>query len=309
MILDRTIRRAAAALSALALLLAPPLLAREATGAGSLAPVQAGAPLRPALWLVRDADTAIYLFGTIHLLKPGLNWLNGPVADALDRSDLLVTEMKLDEGGEFAMQGAMVRLALLPKGQTLRGQLPPDLRERYEAVLAKEGIPAASYDGYKPWYVATVLSLTPAVKLGMVPQGGVEGLLASAHGTASHEGLETPEQQLRLFDDLSQDAQLAFLGAVARDYDSIGPNTEALVEAWGRGDVERIGAIMNADADTPELVEALLIRRNQSWAGWIERRLAEPGTVFVAVGAGHLTGAASVQDQLAAAGLKTERVQ
>lgn len=309
MILHRTIRAAAAVLSALALLFAPPVLAREAAGTATLAPVQAGTPLRPALWLVRDADTTIYLFGTIHLLKPGLNWLNGPVAGALDGSDLLVTEMKLDEGGEIALQGAMLELAVLTKGQTLRKSLPPELRAGYEGVLARESIPPALYDGYKPWYVATVLSLMPAVKLGMVPDGGVEKLLAKAYGTGPHEGLETPEQQLRLFDDLSQDAQLAFLAAVVRDYDTIGPNTEALVEAWGRGDVERIDAIMNADADTPELVEALMTRRNQAWAGWIGRRLAQPGTVFVAVGAGHLTGTQSVQQHLAAAGIRTERVQ
>ena len=29
----------------------------------------------PALWVVRDQDTTVYLFGTIHVLKPGLSWL------------------------------------------------------------------------------------------------------------------------------------------------------------------------------------------------------------------------------------------
>ena len=66
---------------------------------------------------------------------------------------------------------------------------------------------------------------------------------------------------------------------------------------------------MNADEADAGLTEALVTRRNQAWATWIEARLAKPGTVFVAVGAGHLAGPGSVQDQLAGAGVKTERLQ
>ena len=50
-------------------------------------------------------------------------------------------------------------------------------------------------------------------------------------------------------------------------------------------------------------------RRNERWAEWVARRLETPGTVFVAVGAGHLAGEVSVQAMLAERGLATERVQ
>lgn len=305
-------RRATAVATALALL-AGPLAAGQQHLPTPVAPtlqaVEATPPLRPALWLVRDEDTIIYLFGTIHLLKPGLNWLNGPVSDALARSDTLMTEIVPDADGGLALQQSMLKLALLPKGQTLRGLMSPDQRTAYEALLVREGMKLDAFDTYKPWYPSLVLSLLPLMKLGMVPNAGVEEKLAAAHGVKDRGGLETAQFQIGLFDGLPQKAQLDYLAAIVSQYDSIGPQTEGLVAAWGKGDAEAIGIAMNSELDTPELSAALLKNRNRNWAGWIEKRLDQPGIVFIAVGAGHLAGADSLQVQLAAEGIRTERVQ
>jgi hypothetical protein len=53
----------------------------------------------------------------------------------------------------------------------------------------------------------------------------------------------------------------------------------------------------------------LLTRRNARWAEWIDARLDRPGTVFLAVGAGHLAGRDSVQAMLEKRGIKAKRVQ
>ena len=45
------------------------------------------------------------------------------------------------------------------------------------------------------------------------------------------------------------------------------------------------------------------------WAEWIEKRMDQPGTVFIAVGAGHLAGKDSVETMLEAKGLEVDRVQ
>ena len=60
--------------------------------------------------------------------------------------------------------------------------------------------------------------------------------------------------------------------------------------------------------DSPEVAEKLLINRNKNWAAWIKQRMTKPGTVFIAVGAGHLAGPDSVQAQLAKLGVKSTRV-
>jgi uncharacterized protein YbaP (TraB family) len=59
---------------------------------------------------------------------------------------------------------------------------------------------------------------------------------------------------------------------------------------------------------SPEAHRRLFSSRNANWAKWIGRRMEQPGTVFMAVGTGHLVGADSVQAQLAAAGIASARV-
>ncbi|WP_245647722.1 TraB/GumN family protein [Novosphingobium lentum] len=272
-------------------------------------PLPTPVPMHPALWKVSDADTTIYLFGTIHVLRPGLDWLNGPLAKAVDASDELVTEITDPTG--TGTQAAVLSRAMLPDNTSLRMLMPPEKRGPYEALMTRIGLKPEALDRFKPWYASVVLSSLPLLRAGMDPHSGAEAAL-DARVTAAkhpHTGLETVDYQLGLFDSLPQDAQLALLDSVVTDYDTVAPQIDLLIGDWGRGDADGLATAMNADMDDPRLVETLLKGRNRNWAKWIEARLGRPGTVFVAVGAGHLAGSGSVQDQLAKAGIKVTRVQ
>ena len=163
--------------------------ARQQTLPAPVAPtaeeVVAAPPIRPALWLVRDADTTIYLFGTVHLLKPGLNWLNGPVADGLARSDTLVTEIVKTRESDAAMQKAVEELAMLPETLSLRTLMLPAARTSFEALLKRQGMPVDLFDRFEPWYPALVLSMLPLMKqaladdLAMVSEPAVSEAAAS----------------------------------------------------------------------------------------------------------------------------------
>ena len=63
---------------------------------------------------------------------------------------------------------------------------------------------------------------------------------------------------------------------------------------------------MEAD---PVLANRLLYARNANWAVWIDERLDSPGTIFMAVGAGHMAGNQKLQDKLAERGIKMMRIQ
>ena len=91
----------------------------------------------PALWKVSDADTTIYLFGTIHILPDGVHWFGGPVQKAFDTSGELVTEIVQPDPA--AMQKITMAKALRADGKTLRSTLSPDERAKYEAALARVG--------------------------------------------------------------------------------------------------------------------------------------------------------------------------
>jgi uncharacterized protein YbaP (TraB family) len=83
-----------------------------------------------------------------------------------------------------------------------------------------------------------------------------------------------------------------------------------MLSAWGRGDIAAIARSFNAEmASSPELEKVLLQDRNANWTRWIENRMTQPGSVMVAVGAGHLAGTHSVQAMLEKRGMKVTRIQ
>ncbi len=284
-------------LAALALLFAP------------AAQAQAVKDADPALWVVKDADTTIYLFGTVHVLKPGLSWFDEAVKAAFDKSDELVLEML--EPDAATMQGLIMKTALNPAGPTLTEKLPADKREAYAKAMTDVGVPAAALDRFDPWFAAVTLSLAGLPKLGYDPESGAERTLSVAAKAANKQviGLETAEQQLGYFDNLPEPLQVKFLVSTVDDYPKMAAELDKMIASWSAGDPETLGKTMNEElADTPELAKVLLADRNARWADWIEQRLQKPGTVFVAVGAGHLAGAESVQVQLAKHKLTATRV-
>lgn len=263
----------------------------------------------PAMWKVSDEDTTIYIFGTIHILPEGVDWLNGKVAEAFADSDELVTEIV--GGDPLTMQALVLDKAILTDGTGLRDLLTNEERTAYEAALTGFGVPAATFDRFEPWYAAIGLSTLPLLREGFKNDHGVERIL-EIHATErqmAHHGLETPEYQLGLFDSLPLDVQKRYLAEIVRQLPDIGTTLNAMVEAWKRGNAEELARLMNEEESDPVLFETLLVNRNRDWANWIAERLDEPGTVFLAVGAGHLAGSRSLQAQLAASGIASERVQ
>lgn len=264
--------------------------------------------VKPALWKVADEDTTIYLFGTIHALPKGLTWLDGPVEQALNGSSELITEIPEVPAGE--QQKAVMAIGLL-KGETLRSLMSDADRTAYEALLARLKIPAEAFDQLEPWLAGITLGVMPYAMAGYGADSGAEAVLRKAAVAKGKRlgALETVDYQLGLFDQLPREAQLKFLGEAVRDFDKSFAIIGTMTEEWGSGDPEGLGKLMNEQMDDADLAESLLYQRNRNWAGWIRKRLDQPGTVFIAVGAGHLAGMNSVQDVLKQQGVVSTRVQ
>ena len=145
------------------------------------APAPATVDADPALWMVKDKDTTIYLFGTIHVLKPGLSWFDDGVKKAFDSSDELVLEMVQPD--QATMQNIVLSKAYSLNGPTLTERLPAADRPAYLNAMTSLGIPPATFDRAKPWFVATNLSLLPLMKLGYDPKSGPETVLTAAAAT------------------------------------------------------------------------------------------------------------------------------
>ncbi|NIJ21020.1 hypothetical protein FHS95_002712 [Sphingomonas naasensis] len=279
-------------------------------GCGAPAPRATTSDADPALWVVRDADTTIYLFGTVHMLKPGLSWFDDGVKAAFDASDELVLELVMPPQAE--MQALVQELGMTRAGPTLPEQLPPAEAAKFRAALPEMGLAPEALDRAEPWLAATMLSAAPLRQLGYDDKDGAEAVLTAAAQRAGKKiaGLETAREQLGYFDRLPMPAQRALLVETLDDLPNAGATIDRMVASWGKGDAEGIARLMNEDlGHSPELAKALLVTRNAKWANWLRQRMAAPGTVFVAVGAGHLAGPAGLQAELARRGLKAERVK
>lgn len=265
----------------------------------------------PALWVVKDDDTTIYLFGTVHVLKPGLGWFDEAVKTAFDKSDQLILEIVMPEDQAEALK-VMMPLAIDQGGKTLSSRLNPEQLAAYQAAMTSVGLPAAQFDMFEPWFPAITLSVLPLTKLGYDPEQGAEKQLTRFARDAGKPvaGLETLTEQLGFFDGLPETQQVAFLDTVVKDLDKLGPQLDKMVALWAKGDPDGLAVAMNESmAATPELAKTLLWDRNARWAEQLAARMDQPGTVFVAVGAGHLAGEKSVQDYLKARGLTAKRVK
>ncbi|WP_213981222.1 TraB/GumN family protein [Sphingomonas sp. dw_22] len=264
----------------------------------------------PALWVVRDADTTIYLFGTVHMMRPGLTWFDEAVRKAFDASDALVLELVMPP--EDQMQALVAELGTTKSGPILPQQLPPALAAKLRAALPQAGMSPDALDHAEPWLAAMTLSVQPLRQLGYDDKDGAEQVLNAAARAAGKPivGLETARQQFGYFDRLSAPAQRQLLETTLDDLPNAATEIETMVQDWSAGDADALARLLNADLDrAPELKQALLVTRNRNWANWIAARMRQPGTVFVAVGAGHLAGTDSVQAELAKRGLKVERVR
>ena len=265
-----------------------------------------GAVPGPALWRVADADTTIYLFGTVHALPEGKEWFDGRIERAFNASNEMVTEVDLSD--QSSSTAAMQSAAMLPEGTSLRSLMTPENRQQFEAALVGLGLPVEALDRMEPWMASLTMSLLPLLRQGYQTESGVEMALSSRAGDKPRDALETVAQQIDLFDGMPTDAQLIFLDKTVEAMPEAKPSLDAMVAEWIKGDADALAALLNAELDDPVLYQRLLTQRNANWAGWIEQRLQQPGTVFIAVGAGHLAGADSVQRQLAKRGLRVERV-
>lgn len=277
-----------------------------------LAAAPAQPQAHPALWKLADADTTIWLFGSIHILPAGTNWMDPKIKAAIDGAQSLTIETVLDQDpGKVA---TILTTTGTAKGlPPLAQRVPADKRAQLAALINASGYPASLLDGMKSWAAAILLTGAALQQIGVdaADSPGVEPQLTALFRSAGKpvEGLETPEQQLGFFDRLPESAQRTFLVATLDSPEKARTEFRGMIEAWSRGDPAAIQRAFDKDPEfTPALRDLLIRQRDRNWAEALARRLDQPGTVFVAVGAGHLVGPDSVQAMLAKKGLKVQRV-
>jgi len=246
------------------------------------------ADAKPAMFVVRDGDTTIYIFGTFHALDGQGDWFSGNLRSAFEDSQELMLE------------------TMVPKRRT--------------AIAALTPTTGPTLAGYSVTPSASLLSTTKVAisaghSRGMSVANGADMVLrhiAESEGKRV-DGLETFDSQLKMFariPGILPPAQPVSTPTVAQ---TPAPDLSATMSdmqtAWKHGDqTVFLRMVDEFRRGSPAAYRVMFTERNARWADWIAARMRTPGTVFVAVGAGHLVGKDSVLVRLAERGIESSRL-
>lgn len=269
--------------------------------------------IHPALFVIRDADSTLYLFGTIHIRRPGDPW-GGPEAQtALASAEEVWTEILIDDSTNAETMAAVSRLGLAPAGRPLRTLLNDEQNAQLDALCQRLGINRGMLEPLQPWLAAVTLDIMPMVQAGYDPAAGVDRAIDAASDAAGRRmrAFETAEEQMGFLAGLSPEVQIDMLAETIAEAEKGSEQIDELSAAWERGDLaalERLN-VEEMRADYPDVYQALLVQRNHNWVPMIEQELAGSGVDFVAVGAAHLVGPDGLVALLRARGYTVERVR
>jgi uncharacterized protein YbaP (TraB family) len=291
---------------ALCIALSSPCAAKPEVGVASAVAHQKA---RPAMWVVRDKDSTLYLFGTMHALSAETVW-NGPaVKSAMARSEEVWFETELPTD-PAAMQAIIMQFGL-DKAKPLSSKLTSAEMATFSEAIGKLGMKIEQVDAMRPWFAAMSLAGLPLMEAGYDQANGADPLLLAAAEASGKRirTFETPEQQMRFFADLPPEVELGLLRETLKSYKDGPAELRKMEAAWARGDDQAVWSVGGAPMKTqfPAVYAALISDRNQKWADVIVKELKGKGTDFIAVGSLHLVGPDSVQSLLKSRGYSVQR--
>jgi len=288
-------------------------LSRGAIAAGLVWTACAGAAqAAPAMWEVRDKDSVVYLFGSMHVLAPNVRWRTRAFDRAYAAADRVWFETRADVGPDRIK--ALVDLYGVDPDRSLTEKLSPTALATLRPVLDRDGVPLEQVERLRPWAAAMMLSVAPMTQKGAKVESGVDVATTQRARVAEKpiETFETIEQQLRIFADLPEPVELAYLDDVAREQLSPPRDGVVLERAWQKGDMNRLGVVLvdHMKAERPQLYQALLLRRNLAWADRLDAVMRQGhGTDLVVVGALHMAGNQGLPALMKARGYAVRRIQ
>lgn len=266
----------------------------------------------PALWVAHGPHATVYLFGSVHLLRPGTKWPSLALRRAFDDASECWFEIKLPADPKTTAQ--LMQQIGFDSGHRLSALLTPKQDAQLKALVQRAGPPTSldAIERMRPWLAALILTVQPMTRSGYDPDRGPDAVLqhnAMEHGKKV-AAFETLEGQLHMLADLPSSSALGFLASTLDDGDQGPALLDQMVAQWMSGQADELAATASKSMreDAPELFKAMFTDRNLHFADAVQGLLMGSKTVLVTVGAGHFAGPGNVRELLEARGFRVERV-
>jgi uncharacterized protein YbaP (TraB family) len=266
----------------------------------------AGAALaEPPVWVVKDKNSEVLLFGSIHVLPPGLDWAPPVLDRALRNADDIWFELPVDAQSEAETAQLATRVGVLPPDSSLFRLLSPADSALMSKVAQANDVSPVLLDRLQPWLAEIALAGGAYRKVGADANSGVENTVAAlVTPKAVRRAFETPAEQIALLSGGSLQDQIASLHETMQEMDEQPDEFTILVKAWLNSDIAALDqeAIAPIRKSSPALFKRLVTDRNARWTQILDTRLKGHGRTVVVVGIGHLIGPDGVPARLRALG-------
>ena len=269
---------------------------------------------QPPVWIVKDKNSRMILFGSVHVLPAGPQgqapgWMPPALSLALTKAQDIWFELPFDPAAAAQVSQLAMAKGMLPPGQSLSSQISPEGRERLTRIALRVGFRPDQLDRFQPWLAEASLAVAAFQLDGASGKDGVEQILSARLGPkVARKAFETPQEQIGFLASASPAEQLASLEETLRQIDEEPEAYRDLVQAWMDADLasldrEALEPVRNL---TPGLYQTLIRQRNLNWTQTLRKRMAGRGTTVVVVGVGHLIGPDGLPAMLRAQGFSVE---
>jgi uncharacterized protein YbaP (TraB family) len=261
----------------------------------------------PALWKVSDADSSIYLFGSVHIFTKQVDWRTPQFDRILESADHVYFEVVMDIEAYSTITQVTLTKGMFHDGRTLSDVLSKEEYDKLAEAASTLKVDMVTLDRMRPWLAAMTLVNAAYPNT----SAGVELLVDADVPKERKRGLETAAEQMGFLSDMALDEQVNQLMSAVEGIESGAiSELEPMIDAWQSGDTGSLAAQFEEQVTERDraMYERLLTDRNARWMTELEKLLADNDQSLVIVGAGHLVGAEGVPALLKAEGYTVERI-
>ena len=265
-----------------------------------------------SVWKVSKGQEAVYIGGTVHLLRSTDFPLPGEFDIAYHNSDRIFFETDMTALSDPSTQQKLAIAMIAEPGHTVDKLLTPETLEQLANAAAKRGLDLNALMPFKASMIMMMLEVSELQRMGLT----VEGVDAYFNERAIQDAMPTDELetlavQLEFLSRMGEGNEEEFVQLSLRDLDKLEGLYDEIILAWRNGDRKQLGALFISDMkqDFPEVYGQLLVQRNNNWLPAIHNMFEEPGTEYVLVGAAHLIGPDGLLQRLEKQGYDVAQVR
>lgn len=265
----------------------------------------------PAIWVAKDFDSTLYLYGTVHLLPDNLNWQKEDMRGAFKESGTVFFEVDTGSDGQIQAAVLTTSLGMRQDGLRLSDGLDSYQLKLLDAAAHNGKLSLAALDSMKPWLASEFLTIAAATNAGLSPELSADDALKSRARREQKNViyLETIEDQIRVSADQSQSLQLLLLTETLEGFNTLGDDLTDIAQSWAVGRTKYLTeeVVMPMKSKSSVFYDALITQRNKKWTKQLTAFLEGNGTGFAAIGTSHLLGEDSLVEMLREQGYEVSR--